>query len=297
MTTQELAAVRDAGPTYIDRLLNDLHKHIPEYADWLRRGVINENPNKASAQNLHRLADNYIAFTKEHLDLIVKGLDHADPGVVQEINVTLVQTFGIWFVEGEDWVYKSEEIRRPHKEAWRKFWNQNRDRYGKNLPWVINDLSMEAQVVTNGVDKCVEITITNHGETEWRVYTEVAGRLDPNKPREPGGWEGPFSLFTDGREERPIMPAAYFFPPRAMSLAERAALHDRPAHLDRLTIPAGKSYTYVMKLTESFPQLNNRPAYTNLVVRYAYGLYGTHKENAVWRGELRSLPIHCEVKR
>jgi hypothetical protein len=293
MTTQELVSVRNADSNYINKLLEDLHKYIPEYAGWLQRGVINENPNLTSAHMLQLLADNSVPFTKEQIDLIVTGLDHADSGVIKQIETTLVQLFGISFIEGENnWPYKSEEIRQPYTETWKKFWKQNRDRYCKGLPWVLNDLSLTAQIVTNGTDRYVAITITNIGETDWRVYTEVVGRLTPGKPPEHGLPEWPFSIFVDGHEEHPVIPTAYnwYYSPHVIGLLENQT-NGRPAHLDRITLPSAKSYTYVLKLAEAFPQLNNRPAYTNLIVRYQYGLYGTHKDEPVWRGELRSQPI------
>lgn len=290
MTEEERAVAVRRGPQFIDGLIRGLLDPIPEYAEWLRRGCINTNTNKTSAETLHRFADNYIPFTREHIDGLIKGLDHPDPSVVQEVRNTLTQTFGIWFVEGEDWVYKNEDIRRPRKEAWRKFWRQNRERYGKDLPLVINDLSLDAKIETTNSEQLITITISNAGGVDWRIYTEVAGALEPGKHPEPGEWEWPYTLLVNDHEENPVIPAAYYLTPCVMLPSEHAAPPDRPAHIDRVLIPAGQTYTYTMNATQSFPRVNFLTT-TNVIVRYKYGVWNTHTNEPLWRGELRSLPI------
>lgn len=290
MNAEEREAAIKGGTAHIDTLIRDLHQPIPEYAEWLRRGCINANPNKTAAERLHLLADNYIPFSKEHVNGLIKGLDHPDPGVVQEVRNTLTQIFGIWFVEGEDWVYKNEDIRRPRKEAWRKFWRQNRERYGKDLPVVINDLYLDAKFETTNSEQLITITISNVGETDWRIYTEVAGSLEKGKHPEPGEWEWPYTLLVNGHEESPVIPATYDLTPRVMLPSERAALPDRPAHIDRVLIPAGRTYTYTMNAVQSFPRVNFLTT-TNVIVQYKYGVWNTHTNEPLWRGELRSRPM------
>lgn len=296
MTEEELQAVKKGGREYIAQLIKELQQPVPEYPEWLRRGVINMNPNNTAAKMLHRLADNYIPFTKEEIDGIIVGLDHPDPGVVWKIRTALTQTFGIWFVEGEDWIYKSEDIRLPHKAAWKKFWKQNRDRHGQNLPLIINDLSLDACFVELDSQQCLRITIANHGGTDWKIYTEVSGKLEREKQTEHNGWEYTYTLFINGREEHPILPAAYNQSCRERSNAEMSNLPDRPAHIERVLIPAGKSYAYTMNISQSFPRLSQEKINSGFVVRYAYGMYGTHKGEPLWRGELRSVPLATIVK-
>jgi hypothetical protein len=74
--------------------------------------------------------------------------------------------------------------------------------------------------------------------------------------------------------------------------SERASLPDRPAHLDRVLIPAGQVYTYTMNAAQAFPRVNLLAA-TNVIVRYKYGLWNTHTNEPLWRGELRSLPLRA----
>lgn len=291
MTAQDLQFVSNATPAEIDKLLVELHKLVPPDSDWFKYGAVDANPNKTSARKLYLLADNGVRFSKEQIDVLLRGLDNPEAGVVQDVRTAMVQIFGISFVKGEDWIYKPEEIRRPYKEAWKKFWRQNRDRYGQNLPLVINDLCINAQMLTNSGSPSVAITITNYGDADWKIHAEVSGHLT-GKPDEIELPIWPITLYIDGRGEAPIIPAAYSarWNPRRLTQSEFANLPDRPVHLDRVTIHAGESYFYVMKLGEAFPQLNN-PRYTNLVVRYSYGLYGNNKDEPVWRGELRSQSI------
>ena len=134
--------MRDAGPAYIDNLVQDLHKHIP------RGGVIHDNPNMRRAFRLGRLADNDIHFSKEQIDGIVSALDNPDPTVAEILESALTQVFGISFVNdkyGFAQFHTSEKVRSVYRAAWQKFWKQNRDRYGRNLPLIINDLSLDAQ--------------------------------------------------------------------------------------------------------------------------------------------------------
>jgi hypothetical protein len=182
MTEAERAAAVKSGPQLMDGLIHGLLQPIPEYAEWLRRGCINANTNKTSAEILHRLADNYIPFTHDHIDSLIKGLDHPDPSVVQEVRNTLTQIFGIWFVEGEDWVYKNEGIRRPRKEAWRKFWRQNRDRYGKALPLVINDLCLDANLQSTHSGQVIVITISTRNPESGSGRTRLWSTIARNTP-------------------------------------------------------------------------------------------------------------------
>lgn len=281
------AAIR-GGSQYMDVLIEDLLRPIPEFAEWLRRGCINANPNQTSATRLHLLADNYIPFSKEHIDGLIKGLDHPYSVVVWEVQATLVQLFGISF--GAGWVHRDAETRRGPIEAWRKFWRQNRDRYGQGLPLVINDLSLDARLQASGSQVLIVITVSNIGDTDWRIYTEVEGTLDAGKRPESRVWEWPYTLMVNDREEYPVRPASYYITSRLMLPAERAALPDRPAHIERIVIPKGRAYTYAMDATQAFPRVDFA-ASTNIVVRYKYKLWNTHTNEPLWRGELRSLPI------
>ncbi|MGA3178765.1 MAG: hypothetical protein ABSF38_00325 [Verrucomicrobiota bacterium] len=288
MNAQEWETFHKAGSNYVDNLLKDLPAHF------------------YNAYTLHQLGDNGVTFSREQVDLLFENLVHpGQTNVVdqqwaeEQIRETVCNIFGISFFEGENnWPTKPEEIRRPYTETWEKFWLQNRARYGKELPLVINDLSLAAKMVANDNDEGVEITIHNHGSVDWKFFTEVAGRIQSKEAQNPntGGsdyhWPG-FSIYADGHEERPEIPAAYYGfymgPHDSMPSPDSG----RPVHLDRIMIPQGQSYVYTMKLKEAFPQLSDRH-YKNLVVRYQYGLYGTHKDDAVWRGELRSMPINLK---
>ena len=288
MNAQELQAFHKAGSNYVDKLLTEL-------------------PLKPiNAYTLHQIGDNGIKFSKEQIDLLVANLvrspwpAESDKLVAEEqIRETLCNIFGIrFFVDGEGngGGNHPEEFRRPYNETWQKFWLQNRGRYGSELPLVINDLSLAAKLLTNGVDEGVEITIHNHGTKDTKFFTEAPGRIRPSDAQNPNldgldyHWPG-FTIYADGAEVRPEIPAAYyrfFEGPQDFSMPSPDS--GRAAHLELITIPQGQSYVYTMKFKEAFPQLTNR-AYTNLVVRYQYHLYGIHKDDSVWRGELHSLPI------
>jgi hypothetical protein len=288
MSAQGLENLHNAGSNYVDNLLKELPLRFN------------------NSLTLHQLGDNGVIFSREQVDLLFENFVH--PGQTnigeqqwaqEQIRETVCNIFGIMFSDGaNNWPFKSEEIRRPYLETWAKFWVQNRARYGKELPLVINDLSLAAKMVTNDNDGCVEITVHNHGIVDWKFFTEVAGRIQSKEAQNPNTgtdyhWPG-FSIYADGHEERPEIPAAYYgfyMGPHDMTMPSPDS--GRPVHLDRITIPQGRSYVYTMKLKEAFPQLSDRH-YTNLVVRYQYGFYGTHKDDAVWRGELRSMPINLK---
>jgi hypothetical protein len=291
MLKTDLKAARDGGPSYIDHLLRDLQKHIPEYSEWLRRGVINENPNLTSAMTLHRLADNDIPFRKEQIDGIILGLVHPDPGVVENLQTTLTQVFGVSFIdERYDHFYRSEEVRSGYRAAWQKFWKQNRDRYGQGLPLIVNDLSLDAHAVGSGAAMALEIETNNYGDRDWRVFVEAPGKRGRDESPPPdGGQDWPLSILIGEREERPIFPAGYYLTPRPLTPAEQAALPDRAAHVETVTIPARKRYRYTMNLAEAFPKLP-LGGDAKVVVKYCH-TYVIRKDDHVWRGELRSLPI------
>lgn len=294
---QREAAVQ-GGEAYISGLVKGLLQPVPEYAEWVKRGSVPSNPNNASAEALRLLADNNFSFTREHIDGLIKGLDHVDATVVRDVQHVLVQVFGIWFTEGEDWVYKSEEVRKPRKDAWKKFWQQNRERYGKGLPLIINDLSLAAKLERKGSDLFIVMTITNHGTTDWTIYTEMAGALagvagQSIDPIVPSDW--PLTLMSGDREELPVPPAAYATIACADLPSEQKVRPDRPAHVGRVLIPAGQSYAYSMNAAQAFPNVKFASS-TNLVLRYKYGLWNTHKDEPLWRGELRAplAPVTVE---
>jgi hypothetical protein len=289
MNAQEWETFHNAGSNYVDNLLKELPAKF------------------YNSYTLHQLGDNGVTFSREQVDLLFENLVHPgqtnvgeQPWAEEQIKETVCNIFGIIFSDGaNNWPFRPEEIRRPYTETWEKFWVQNRAGYGKGLPLVINDLSLAAKMVTNDSHECVEITIHNHGFVDWKFFTEVAGRIQSKEAQNPNNtesdyhWPG-FSIYADGHEERPEIPAAYYrfyMGPHDMTMPSPDS--GRPVHLDRITIPQGQSYVYAMKLNEAFPQLSDRH-YTNLVVRYQYGLFGTHKDDAVWRGELRSMPINLK---
>ena len=108
------------------------------------------------------------------------------------------------------------------------------------------------------------------------------------------GW--PLSILIGKRTAEPILPAAYRFPSPILRLGPQpAVLPDRVAHLETVTIPAGKSYRYTMKLAEAFPKLH-LGGDVKIVVQYSH-TYVVRKDDPVWRGELRSLPIALEQRK
>lgn len=283
------------GDRHTSTIFYKTYTNIPEYPEWLRRGVINENPNLTSAMTLHRLADNDIPFSKEQTDGIILGLAHRDPIVVENLRQTLTQVFGVWFVdERNQYFYKSEDVRRSYGAAWRKFWKQNRNRYGRNLPLIVNDLSLDVYAVGSGSTAALEVEIVNYGDCDWRVFVEAPGIR--GKDESPLQWQPywPLSILTGEREEYPVLPAAYYLPPRPLTPAKRAALSDRKAHVETITIPAGKRYRYTMKLAEAFPKLHLGEE--KIVVKYCHTQVNS-KEVPVWRGELRSVPIALEPRK
>ncbi|MFB3896166.1 MAG: hypothetical protein ACE14V_07685 [bacterium] len=282
LSKEEIAKMQEADPHYIDTIVSNLGKNI----DGLG------SPNFDNAETLARLAQSDIKFSREQIDLIVAGLNHPDPLVVWQVEGALKHIFGICFRDEVGGVYKMHVIRKPLIEVWEKFWKQNRIQYGENLPLIINGLSLDAQYINHNSIKYLKLTFNNHGENDLILYSEVSGRINNNVSTPymfSEDW--PLSLLIGDKIIHPLIPMVYHPSCRVLTSTERNAIPDRAVHLEKITIPAGKTYMYLMNIADAFPDLNLSRNTTILIVRYGYGLYFTHKNEGVWRGELRSLPI------
>jgi hypothetical protein len=300
------------GTKYVDRLLDTIEAPMPDEGLWVRKSsllagstgitdavrgrlVANERHYSErifSAETLKRLVDHDVHFTTGQVDRIVRALDHGDPSVVQGLHDALVQTFGIWFVEGAQWVYKPESVRRKYKDAWRKFWNQNRLRYGKNLPLIVNDLCLETTPIRTNAVICLQVVITNYGTNDWDLITEVPGAMKMESPFRQEEWQRVFVLIVDGKNLYPAEPLSYVvsMSPHPFSPAQMRSLPDRAVHLQSVRIPSGQRYTYLLNLSEAFPKTNL--LHQDIVL--SYRTWETDIRRPLWRGELRSNAVRLE---
>jgi hypothetical protein len=308
----KLAEAAAGGTAYVDGLLDTIEAPMPDADLWLRKAAVYANPaaitqpvmdrlvangkhhsaQYANGENLKQLVDQGFHFTPDQIDRMLRGFDHPDPGVVQQLHNALVQTFGVWFVEGEQWVYKPENVRKKYKAAWRNFWSQNRDRYGRNLPLIINDLSLDATPVRTNGAICLQVVITNHGTNDWDILTEVPGSADTPSRLTPGSWQNIYTLMMGETRVDASSPKAYVIAssPTAPSPEKLLSTPDRPVHLERITIPAGTKHNYLFDLSKAFPQLDLHQK--EVVLRYSMPQHNTPPD--IWRGELRSVPVKLE---
>ena len=312
LPADKLAEALAGGTSYLDRLLDTIEAPMPDEDLWLRKSallagstgitdavrerlVANEKHYSErifGAETLERLVDHDVHFTAGQVDRIVRDIDHADPSVVQGLHDALVQTFGIWFVEGEQWVYKPESVRKKYKDAWRTFWNQNRERYGKNLPLIVNDLCLETTPTRTNAAVCLQVVITNYGTNDWDLITEVPGAMKMESPVRLEEWRRVFVLIVDGKTLYPVEPLSYVvsMSPHPFTPAQMRSLPDRAVHLQSVRIRSGQRYSYLLNLSEAFPKTNLR--HQDIVL--SYRTWETNIRRPLWRGELRSNATRLE---
>ena len=312
LPNDKLAEATAGGTNYVNGLLDTIEAPMPDQDLWLRKAAVNANPatitqpvmdrlvaneKHHSAQHfgagtLKQLVDAGTRFTPDQIDRMLRDFDHPDPGVVQGLHDALVQTFGVWFVEGAQWVYKPENVRRRYKAAWRNFWSQNRDRYGSNLPLIINDLCLEARPgMTNGAI-CLQVVFTNHGTNDWDILAEVPGAVETPRHLTPGSWQNIYTLMMGETWVDPIIPKPYIIAgsPTKIAPEKLQSMPDRPVHLERVSIPAGTKYSYLFDLSKAFPQLDLHQKEVVL----SYRMPQHNALPSIWRGELRSNPVKLE---
>lgn len=278
---------------YIDDLIEGLCKNVPEYSDWLKKGCVNANPNWMCSEVLRCLSSYGITFDARHIDKMIETLNHPHGTVAYNVQYVLNVIFGILFPgRGENnWIYQSEEVRLPHIKAWKKFWEQNRARYGSGSPLIINDLELQAQYEVINRPYLV-ITMINHGDTAWDAFVEAPGEFDDKNLSHYGSWNwmSVFAVLADGDIKTPIVPRQYIHPARILSEDEWAKRPDRIVHIEKITLAAGGSYTYTMDLNQAFPNTEFKTG--NICVRYRTTSYDADQkvldDSKVWQGELRS---------
>ncbi|MFA5339936.1 MAG: hypothetical protein WC317_07320 [Candidatus Omnitrophota bacterium] len=286
---------------YIDYLIEGLSKDIPEYEDWIKKGCINGNANSVCSEVLRRLSVYKVPFGSDQIEKMIKALNHPDHSVNYNIMYVLNKNFGILFVGGIDnnnlW-YKSKEARVPGNKAWEKFWQENKSRYGKNLPLIINGLELQAKFKT---DKSIEIVIKNYDDKNINIFMEAPGKIEGKNPNHLQEWLGVIGIIVDGNRKSPIVPRNYIH-----SCSIRVGINqgefsaplapDRPVHIEKITIAPGNSYDYVMNLDEAYPDTEFKGKKLRVeykaITYHADPLAKIFRDEKIWEGELQSI-IFC----
>jgi hypothetical protein len=292
----EAFAVRSTNPKPIEEVTQDivqLRRPIPEYPSWIASHGIPGNANLDGADKLRKLAENHVDFTREEIDSILPALDHVDSSIRNDINIVLERIFGIGLVfRGQGWWDLADDARTPYVDAWKKFWTDNRANYGTEQPYVLNDLSMTAELKDHGN---LRITIANHGARPIRLWSEMVGKSTGTSFQDEvaqlcQGNGNPFSVITfDRKELKPSWPREIVrvMSQRYMTDDELKKLPDRAVHYGVLSLGAGQEYHEEINLDEAFPKHD----LSGQRIIFCYNTIYYKLLPGLWRGDLRSAPL------
>jgi len=292
----EAFTVRSASPKPNEAVVQaivQLHRPIPEYPSWIASNSIPSNANMDGADELRKLAENHIDLTREEIDSILPELNHVDSSIRNDINIVLEKIFGVGFVfRGQGWWDLARDTRTPYVDAWKKFWANNRANYGTERPYILNDLSLTAELKDHGN---LRITIANHGAQSVRLWLEMVGKLTGTSFKDQiaqlsQGTGNPLSIITiDRKELKPSWPREIVrvMSQRYMTDDELKKLPDRAVHYGVLSLGAGQEYHDEINLDEAFPK--NDLSGQRIIFDYNTIYYKLPSD--LWRGELQSAPL------
>ncbi len=245
------------------------------------------------ADELRKLAENHISFTREEIDSILPELNHVDSSIRNDINIVLERIFGIGLVfRGQGWWDLADDARIPYVDAWKKFWAENRANYGTERPYILNDLSLTAELKDR---ENLRITIANHGARPVRLWLELPGKSIGTAFKDEiaqlsQGANNPLSVITiDRKELKPSWPreVVRVMSQRYITDDDLKKLPDRAVHYGIMSLGPGQEYHEEINLDEAFPDhdLSGQRIIFDYTTVYDQLLPG------LWRGELRSAPL------